>query len=295
LTKPSKISIVALVAEGERPAVELGAAHVARAMGQAAGTPWTVDVFFASHWDELLQCAEGQIVVTSLLTELGKPGETWPKSSERMRKAYGTLSQVGVPIFICTILRHIARTKEPEADEALRLHIRRLNLLAAEISRETRAFVIDIDRVLADIGARSLQTDYRLAGQAAAEIAGHFIALTLINNAFDDVVTYELQDAAKDVLALGRPSVAALGSRKSAVILVSPLSSVGQGRQKQVVVPTISTVPRDSGTLIRQVLRGAIKPSVAYKRLIKAVRSHGVRKSAVLIAVGLKKQFKHKR
>lgn len=295
MTNPSQISIVALVAEGERPAVELGAAHIARAMGQAAGTPWTIDVSFASDWHELLRSGEGQIVVTSLLTELGRSGETWPQSAERMRKAYGTLAQVGVPIFICTILRHIARTNEPEADAALRLHIRRLNFLAAEISRETRAYVIDVDRVLADIGARSLQTDYRLGGQAAAEIAGHFIALTLINNAFDDSVSYELQDAAKDVLTLGRPSIAALDNKKASVILVSTLSSVGQGRHKQVVVPTISTIPRDSGTLIRQVLQGAIKPSAAYQRLLKAVRSHGVRKSAVQIAVGLKKQFKRKR
>jgi hypothetical protein len=295
MTKRSKILIVAFVTDGERPAVESAAGHITRAMGQAAGTPWWVDVSFASDCDELLRCGEGQIIVSSLLTELGRSDETWPKSVERLRKAYGALAQVGIPIFICTILRHIPRTNDPQADAALRLHIRRLNLLAAEISRETRAYVIDIDRVLADIGARCLQTDYRLSGHAAAETSGHFMALTLINNAFDDVVSYELLDSAKAILDSGRPSIAGLQTKKISATLISPLSSVGQGRQKQVVVPTLSTVPRDSGTLIRQVLQGAIKPAVAYKRLIKAVRSHGVRKSAVLIAVGLKKQFKRKR
>jgi hypothetical protein len=295
MTRPSQLSIAALVSEGERSAVNLGADHIARALSEAAGAPWAIDVSFASHWDEIPQGSGARIIVTSLLTELGACDESWPESAARMRAAYGSLTEGGAPVFICTIFRHVARTDEPKSDTALRLRIRRLNLLAAEISRETRAYVIDVDRVMADIGARSLQTDCRLTGQAAAEVAGHFIALTLVGNALDDVVSFEIQDAAKAILASSRPSIAGIEAKKAAVTLANPLRAVGQGRQQQVVVPTLSTVPRDSGTLIRQVLQGSIKPGAAYRRLVKAVRSHGVRKSAALIAMGLSKQFKRKR
>jgi hypothetical protein len=296
MTGPSQISIAAFVADGERPAVELAAIHIARALSQAAGTPWTCDVSYASDKGELRRFKGAPIIVTSLLTELGVSDEPWPKAVDRLRAAYADLARGGVPVFICTILRHVARTEEPGADAAVRLHIRRLNLLAAEISRETKAYVIDIDRFLADIGARRLRTDYRLAGEAAAEIAGHFIALTLINNAFDDIVSFEIQDAAKMILTSERPTIAGPDGNKPAVTLAKPLLSVGQGRQRQLVVPIFSTVPRDNtGTLIRQVLQGSIKPAAAYRRLVKAVRWHGVRRSAVLIAVGLSKQFNRKR
>jgi hypothetical protein len=295
MTEPSRLSIVALVSDCERPAVDLGAAHIARAMSEAAGAPWAIDVSYASGWEELRRSTGARIILTSLLRELGASGETWPQAAQRLRTDYGALAEGGVPIFVCTILRHVARTEEPVSDSALRLHIRRLNLLATEISRESRAYVIDIDRVLADIGARSLQTDHRLVGPSAVEFAAHYMAVTLIGNAFDDVVSYEIQDSAKAVLAACRPTIARLDAKKAAVTLSIPLRAVGMGRQQQVVVPALSTVPRDSGTLIGQVLRGSIKPGAAYRRLVKAVRSHGVRKSAALIAIGLSKQFKRKR
>lgn len=139
MTRPNRLSIAALVSDGERLAVELGAAHIARALGEAAGIPWEVDVLYASRWDDLPRGDEARVFVTSFLPELGTSGETWPVSVARMRAAYGALAETGMPVFICTIFRHVARTDEPESDSALRLRIRRFNLLAAEISRETRA------------------------------------------------------------------------------------------------------------------------------------------------------------
>jgi hypothetical protein len=295
MTEKSHISIAGFVSEGERAAVQLAASHIEQALSQAADVPWTCDCVFSPDMETLRRRSDAAIIVTSLLPELGTIEESWPRAEQRLRTAYAALCERGATVFICTILRHVGRDEEPEAAEALRIRIRRLNLLAAEISREMGAYVIDLDRILADIGARRLQTDYRLAGNAAADMAGHFIALTLINNAFDSFVSFEVQDAAEAILTSCRPAIAEPESGKPEVTLRKDLVSLGKGRRKQIVSPVQYTVQKNySVWLVRQVLRGAIGPAEALQRLVQAVRRRGVRESAGLLAAGLSKQKRKK-
>jgi hypothetical protein len=288
----SNISIVAFVTEDERQAVKLAASHIAQALGEATGRAWTCDCVFSTDMETLRNSGKSGIIVTSLLTELVNFEKPWPPTERRLRAAYADLTESGYPVFVCTILRHVSRDEESGADGSLRIFIRRLNLLAAEISRETKAYVIDIDRVLADIGARRLQTDYRLAGSAATETVGHLIAHSLINYALEALVSYEVQDAAKGILASRRPSIGECDIKQPKSTRKKTLLSVGRGRQKQTFLPENRTIPQNfSGLLIKQVLRGDVRPALAFQRLLKAVRRLGVRETASLIATGLSKQI----
>ena len=93
--------------------------------------------------------------------------------------------------------------------------IRRLNRLAAELSRETGAYVADIDRAFAHIGARTLRSDYRLQGRLAAEVGGHAIAWTLLSGPLDDWIEPEIQQAARTFLG-GLQQIDALVNRRLA-------------------------------------------------------------------------------
>jgi hypothetical protein len=97
------------------------------------------------------------------------------------------------PVFICTIFRHVP----PAIDRAWTIErIRRLNLLALQLSQGTGAGIIDIDRTLADLGARSLQTDYLLTGPLGPYVAGDVVAMALLTAGLDDVFDVALLEKA---------------------------------------------------------------------------------------------------
>lgn len=295
MKRKSQISIEAFVSEDEREAVQLAADFLARSLSQAAGVPWTCTCGFSTDVETLRQAGNAAIVVTSFLPELGNVDEPWPQAELRLRTAYAALRTSGIAVFICTILRHVGHGEEPKT-VALRVRIRRLNLLAAEISRETGAYVIDVDRVLANIGARHLQTDYRLKGSAATGVTGHLIALALLNNACDSYVSIEIQESAKSILDSSRPAITRSGCGNAELAVERHLPSIGKGRRKQVFSPAIDV---DGGnpvrSILRQIAQGAIGPSEAIRKLGFAVRRRGVRQSAVLIATALSKQHIRKK
>ena len=66
--------------------------------------------------------------------------------------------------------------------------IRRLNLMAIELSQASGANVIDIDGVLAFIGALPLGTDYLLASPIAAAVAGDAIVSALLGGIPDEAL-----------------------------------------------------------------------------------------------------------
>ena len=176
------------------------------------------------------------------------------------------------------------------------MRIRRLNLLAAEMSREIGLFVIDLDRVFADAGARRFQTDYRLMGNATAEMAGHFMALTLIANGVDAVAPFEVQDAAREFLVSGRPAIPGVDPALGGLTLKKDIVSLGQGRRRQKVAAVAYTVEDNyAGWLVGQILRGSIGPGEAMQRLVHAVRRRGVKESAAMLASGLFRQMSRKK
>ena len=290
MTDKSSLLIAAYVSEDERAAVEMAAGYLGRALSQATEVPWTCTCTFSPDLEALRHRHEVEMMVTSFLPELERIDEPWAQTEQRLRTTYTLLRERGAMVFICTVLRHVGGDKEPEAIDALRIRIRRLNFLAAEISHETGAYVIDLDRFLADIGARRLQTDYRLKGAAAHQLAGHFMAVTLVNNALDAVVPFEVQEAAEAILTTFRPAVAAFDGSRPGVTLKKRVVPIGQGRRKQLVLP-IKAPDAFVGWYIQQVLRGAIGPAEAYHRLMQNVRDRGIYECFLMLSSGLLRQI----
>jgi hypothetical protein len=288
--------IAACVSEEERRAVQSASEHIIQTLGEASGLDWICEARFCSDLASLQQVEDAAVYVTSFLPELKSITHPWSETEQRLKSQLDALCKSGKPVFICTILRHVDRNELAGGAALLLIHIRRLNLLAAEISREHGACVVDLDRVLADVGARRLQTDYRLAGNSVAEMAGHFTAQTLIENAPEEIIPFETQDAAKVLLASRRPRVGDANGIRPELTLRKGLMTMGQGRRKQVVAPVAHTVEDSyAGWLVRQVLRGAVSPGEALQRLFQAVRRRGVRESAALLATGLSRQVERKR
>ena len=296
MTGKTYLSISAFVSENERKAVKVAAERIAQALSQAASAPWTCDWTFQAELESPPKKGEASIMVTSLLPELERIKEPWTQTEKRLRAAYGKIAERGLPVFICTILRRVGNDVDSVTADALMVRIRRLNLLAAEISHETGASVIDLDRVLADIGARRLQTDHRLGGEIAAEMAGHTIAMTLTENALDAFIPYETQDAVREILARNRPVIPADGGSRDDLTIKKGFRSMGLGRRKQVVLPVVYTDRQlYVGRFLQQVVRGKVGPGEMWETLTQAVRHHGLGGTIVLLASSLSKQIPRKK
>lgn len=137
----------------------------------------TVDVRFVDSTDALVS-ERPAIAAISLLPEVDGPRRPLGDVAERLRSDIRSLEKSKTRVFLCNIFRACV-------DEQLLERIRRLNLLAAEISHETGAGVIDVDRSFAHLGARTLETDYRLEGRRAAELGGKVIAEMLLAYGID--------------------------------------------------------------------------------------------------------------
>src|SRR5207244_6647641 len=140
------------------------------------------------------------VVVTSLCIQLVRLYTSWADLEQDLRSSYSALCEAGDPVMICTILRHVEGETDREKADHTRRRLRQLNLLATELSREYGALIIDLDRILADIGAGRLNTDYRLGGAAAVDVAGKAVAVSIVAHALDAFAPVDVQDAARAVL-----------------------------------------------------------------------------------------------
>ena len=141
-----------------------------------------------------------KIILMSLLAELEKPPENLLVSRKSWVIRLEKLQEQSEEIFICNIFRHVDLGINRNANHLLRERIRRLNLLALELSQTHGVGVIDIDRAMAHSGGRMLASDYRLGSQAALDVAGHTIAWTLFNFGLDHYLEPIYQDKAKSNL-----------------------------------------------------------------------------------------------
>ena len=246
------VPLLAAVTANERAAVELAASHLADALSRASGESWTTPCRFAPSLDALAGATSGAIVVTSLLLHLADVDRPWPEVEAELCRSYAALCESGDPVLICTILRHVDTAGDVERAHRIRRRLRKLNLLATEISRQFGALVIDIDRVLADVGARRLETDYALGGSVAAEFASKTIALCIAANALDAFASVKIQDGARVILEAHR-----LDLGLSTDDIMMNLMPLGQGRRKQRVATNTDTVQENHvGWLLRQMLKG---------------------------------------
>lgn len=275
----SSIPIASYVSPVEREAVAAAGRHIARVLTEASGEAWRSD---SRSLESLETAPAGDILVTSLSLEVDRD-EPWAATEARLRGLYDRLGQAGDPVFICTVLRHV---RDPDAAESLRrrVRIRRLNLLAADISRASGAFVIDIDRAFADIGAHALATDYRLTGEAACDQAAKCIAMAIIVNGLDQLASFELQDQARDLMALYQPSRGLPADLKP-----RRLVAVGQGPRRQVAA--LETAPPDArrARLVQQILKREVGLAAAVRIVTRAIRRQGLLRTAQKLVEALRR------
>jgi hypothetical protein len=282
------VPILAAVTSNEQAVVERAALDLAKALGQATGESWTCPCTFAPEFDRLVGATSGSIVVTSLhlaMTDVDRP---WPEVEQELHDSYSALCEAGDTVLICTILRHVDAAEDFERAARIRRRIRKLNLLATELSRLYGAFVIDFDRVLADVGARRLETDFRLGGTVAMAFAGKTVAICIAANALDAFAPEKAQSAACAILVEDRPA-AGLDTRE----MMTNIMPTGRGARKQLVATVTDEVPENHvGWLIRQMLKRQIGGRDAFTKLAGAMRRRGVRESTGLLISGLLRMLK---
>lgn len=91
-----------------------------------------------------------------------------------MEPIINRLQDSGAAVAICTTFRHVREPLEhrrAEGPPSLRELIRRCNLEAARVSRRTGCFVLDLDRLFAQMGGAALGADCWGGGERAAELA----------------------------------------------------------------------------------------------------------------------------
>ncbi len=286
MNDPVVIPVRAVVDGSERTAVELATNLLQSSLGVSAGGPVGVRCQFEPSFDELKASGGACIIVTSLLLEVANYQEPWIAVEARLRARCRDLTSIdGATVFLCTVFRHVP--SDDAAKQSRLLQIRRLNLLAAELSRETGLFVIDLDRSLADIGARKLQADYRLGGQYASEAAAKFIALAVISAGLDNYLSYEVQDAAKAIVTSSQLKLAEPAIATRDIVLPNVLK-LGPGRRKQAVA-TVVDVNKDNhaGWLLHLLMTGQFGIRDAFAKLKQSVARRGFRSSVAMVLAAI--------
>lgn len=282
------VPLLVAVTTNEQAVVKAAARHLADALSRATGETWTCPCNFAPSLGDLPGATSGSVVVTSLLLALAQVDQPWPETEQELRRTYAALSETGDPVMICTILRHVDAAGDSERADRILRRLRKLNLLATELSREYGALVIDIDRSLADIGARRLETDYCLGGRVAAEFASKTMALCIATNALDAFAPVKTQDAARAILDGYRPSVGLATDQ-----MMTNLMALRHGRRRQHVATMTDEVQENHvGWLVRQVLNGQIGGGEAFGKLASAMRRRGARESVRLLISGVSRVLK---
>ena len=195
MSSSTAFCIEAVVDDAERPALVATGEQLTECLQAASGSRPEIRLEFANSLDAIDAQAPATIIVASLLPEVTRD-EPIPSVEARWRRQLATLTSL--PVFLCTVFRHVPRhgAERPENRPAIIERIRRLNLLAVELSHDSGAAVIDIDRAFAHLGARVLAADYRLRGAVAAEVAAHTIAGSLLAVGLDDIVAPEVLERA---------------------------------------------------------------------------------------------------
>jgi hypothetical protein len=190
------IRIEAVVDEAEHPALHAAAEQLDESLNRPSEDRREIDLHFSPSLETLVACDPGTVVIASLLPDVSRDAAL-PAIESRWRRQLSSLTTPS--IFLCTVFRHVPRgtaDASPDARSATLERIRRLNLLATELSHDTGAAIIDIDRAFAHLGARALQTGYRLSGVTGAEVAAHTIVLALLSMGLDEAISPEAQQRA---------------------------------------------------------------------------------------------------
>ena len=105
-------------------------------------------------------------------------------------------------IVLCTVLRCVVANGDRDELMGPLERIRRLNLLAINLSHDLGVAIADIDQMLAHVGARRARTDCRLGGAAAPEIAAYAIVRRLLTLGVDSLIPPAIAERACSVHAV---------------------------------------------------------------------------------------------
>ena len=167
------LDMVALVTPGEHDTILAAAHRLSRCLGDDGSAGWPVRLRFVASDSapNVPPAPPGTLLVTSLRAALDTGDVPLADVAERWRARIERERPSG-PVLLCTLFRHVANRS---AGPVLAERIRRLNLLALELSRTAGIEIVDIDRLFALAGARTLDTDHRGQGRRAAALAAHAI------------------------------------------------------------------------------------------------------------------------
>jgi hypothetical protein len=287
------ILIKVLASENEGRAVAIAAERVRSSL--IAATNGDIDVSCQSDvaFQDLVGADENCVIVTSLLAEAVVDNVPWPEVETRLRARYEALSVIGsATVFIMTVFRHVGDVPSEQVN-ALRLRIRQLDRLVADLSREFGVMVIDIDRDFANLGACNLQTDYRMAGVYAPRVAAKTIALAVLSMGLDAFVPFEAQDAAKALVANDEITLAVPLTTE---VKPSNILSMGTGRNRQSVKTIVDTnSEHHAGWLVHLLLTGQFSLGDALAKVRGSIARRGLLASAVMILAAVRQSGKMKR
>jgi hypothetical protein len=241
--------------------------------------------------DGIERSQDSGIVVTSLVAEVEKHAEAWATVEQRLKDYYAALSANGkMQIFVCTVFRYVG--SECQDSSAKLIRIRQLNRLAADLSHRYGVLIIDVDRDLANVGARRLQTNYRLEGTLVTTLVGRSIALALLSAGLDEYVAFDVQDQARNAILNDR-------SDFSLPVLtdVAPSNalSLSRGRRKQVVKTVVDANSENHASwLIYLLLTGKLGIGDAAKKLQKSIARRGIGASTVLLLSAARESLMHR-
>jgi hypothetical protein len=276
-----EISIKAAVDRSEQGAVSEAVGLLEGTLRAAAEAKVAVHCQFEDTPEALLTSSGVNISIVSFLPEVSKYRLPWAEVEARLSDLCSELTAKSSSTFLCTVFRYVAASEIDAPSKLTR--IRRLNLLAAELSRATGAFVIDLDRCLSDIGAVKLQTDYKLTGSYAKTVFAREVASALVSTALDEYFPVEVQDAAK--LSIGQIDLGLPTLRPTATDAApSNVLALGAGRRKQVVA-TVVDVDEEShvGWLFHLLLTGKLSFREAMAKLSRSIARRGLRASSAMV------------
>lgn len=199
MESPTPVLIAAVVDDAERPALVAASEQLSECLSAASGVLWPVGIRLL---DSIADIQRPTVIITSLLPEVARADEPISLTEARWRRDLSKLMELAVPsVFVCTVFRFVAKQSKPgqlDARPRKLERIRLLNLLAAQLSHDIGINVIDIDSIFAHAGARQMQTDYRLAGAVAAEVAAYTIVVGILAVGLDDIIPIDVQERARE-------------------------------------------------------------------------------------------------
>jgi hypothetical protein len=201
------LQLTVAVTEGERDLIVAAANRLSLCLGDGTAPGWPIRIRFVAP-DAPLPPEPSVAILASLAIDAGRSGDPFESIAAGWRDRIAGWRAAAQPILLLNLFRHVADANDRPARAP---HLRRLNLLAIELSRQSGAGIVDIDRAFALIGGRTLGSDYRGRGAFTIEVAAQAIVAVLLGCLDDKVAPDRVQAAGQR--NGGREALAAIIAR----------------------------------------------------------------------------------